>query len=261
MVNWYLGTRGFSYKDWSGVFYPARMASRDYLAHYSQIFSAVELDSTFYGIPRPEQVQRWAAVTPEDFKFTAKTPQEITHERRLTGAMGLMRNFLDTMRLLDDKLAVVLIRFPPDFTASEFSTLAGFLESLPTDVQYAVEFRLRSWYTVEMAELLKSHSVCWAATDYVNLPKQIHITTDFLYIRWISQHGRFARHDRVELDMAPQLQWWWEQIQMHRDSVKTIYGFFNNDYAGYSPSTCNKFKEIVGLPVQQATASEQGQLF
>jgi uncharacterized protein YecE (DUF72 family) len=172
-----------------------------------------------------------------------------------------MRNFLDTMRLLGEKLAVILLQFPPDFSRAESSALARFLNELPTDVRFAVEFRHRSWYTTDTVPILKQYNVGWAATDYADLPKQIHITSDVLYIRWIGWHGRFESLDRVRLDVEPQLKWWWEQIQAQMSSVSTIHGFFNNDYAGHSPATCNLFKTIAGLPVQQPRLPEQGTLF
>ena len=116
MLNWHLGTIGFSYKDWNAVFYPVGLQPRDYLAHYSQIFNAVELDSTFYGTPKPEYVERWARVTPPEFTFCVKAPKEITHEMRLVGVEGLLDSFLATMRLLGQKLGVILFQLPPDFT-------------------------------------------------------------------------------------------------------------------------------------------------
>ncbi len=261
MVDWYLGTIGFSYKDWDGAFYPVGMPQRSYLAYYSQIFNAVELDSTFYGTPPAERVRQWALTVPEGFKFCVKTPREITHDLRLLEAQPAMETFLKTMRLLGHKLGAILIQLPPSFTAAEFDTVAVFLTNLPTDLQFAIEFRHTSWYISETAELLKSHGMGWVSLDYVDLPKQIGLTTDFLYLRWLGEHGRFEHKDREQIDVTPELTGWWEYIQPHLSHIQTIYGFFNNDYAGHSPSTCNRFKAIVGLPVVQPQLPQQGRLF
>lgn len=258
-TDWYLGTMGFSYSDWSGNFYPEGLASRQYLAHYSRIFNAVEIDSTFYGPPRPEQVQRWADMTPEEFKFCPKTPRAITHEGRLLVSEE-MDTFLETMRLLGDKLGVVLIQFPPGFATDQSPVLVKFLARLPADLRYAVEFRHRSWYVPDTAAMLAEAQVCWASTAYADLPQVLQPTTDFLYIRWIGQHGRFKRHERQELNPGPNLQNWWERIQAYLDRVNTVYGFFNNDYAGHAPTTCNQFKDLVGLPVTPAQFPQQGRL-
>ncbi|MBI3941375.1 MAG: DUF72 domain-containing protein [Chloroflexi bacterium] len=261
MTTWYLGTMGFSYKDWEGVFYPPQTSSRDYLAHYSRIFNAVELDSTFYGTPPTSTVERWAAVTPQDFKFAAKVPQKITHELQLSHAWEEMQAFLATMRLLGDKLGPILIQLPPSFDVSRLATLADFLGTLPGDIRYAVEFRDRSWYIPEVGEVLSSHRIAWASTDYGDLPRHIEPVTNFLYIRWIGQHGRFAHHDREGLDLTPQLKWWQDRLRPYAGKVEAIYGFFNNDYAGHSPATCNTFKRIIGLPVEEYIPPRQGTLF
>lgn len=261
MTNWYLGTMGFSYSDWVGTFYPVGTASRDYLGLYSRTFNAVELDSTFYAIPRSDQVRRWGATTPAEFRFTAKVPQQITHEMRLAGAMDMMKTFVDTMALLEDKLAILLLQFPPDFTADEMQALETFLRALPAGVPYSVEFRHRSWYTTTTQELLKAHSVCWASTDYLNLPKSIDLTTEFLYMRWIGRHGQFQHHDREVQDMTKSLEAWYERLQPVLSKVKTVYGFFNNDYAGHSPATCNRFKAMIGVPPLEVPAGMQGTLF
>jgi uncharacterized protein YecE (DUF72 family) len=261
MVNWYLGTMGFSYKDWSGPFYPTYIESRDYLEYYSRIFNAVEIDSTFYGIPRREVVKRWADITPEGFKICAKLPKSITHDAKLFGAADELENFLDTIRLLEDRLAVLLIQMPPSFTAHEVPALTGFLESLPDDLRFTLEVRHPSWYTGETASLLASHNVAWAATEYEDLPKQIYKTTDWLYVRFIGRHGRFKSHESEKLDVSDQLEWWREHLLDELDGVREVYGFFNNDYAGFGAGTCNRFKAMMGLPVTPFTPPQQQKLF
>lgn len=261
MIDWRLGTMGFSYKDWNGVFYPDGMSSRDRLAYYSRIFEAVELDSTFYGTPREEYVERWAAVTPPNFTFCAKTPREITHERRLEDSGERMGKFLSTMRLLGDKLGVILIQLPPDMTFGHIHKLAVFLRELPDNLRFAVEFRHPSWHATATGQLLENHNVCWASTDYKFLPQRVFVTTDFVYIRWIGRHGQYELKDHERVDLTPRLQEWWEDIQNRSESIQALYGFFNNDYAGHAPATCNRFKEIAGLPTKQLRPPQQGRLF
>jgi uncharacterized protein YecE (DUF72 family) len=113
----YLGTQGWSYKDWVGSFYPAGTAARDFLACYAQQFGAVELDTTFYGTPTPSRVRTWFDVTPDDFLFTAKVPRSITHDRHLVDCREDFEEFVAIMRLLGHKLGPILIQLPPDFTA------------------------------------------------------------------------------------------------------------------------------------------------
>lgn len=251
---------GFGFKEWNGVFYPDGISPRDYLIHYSRIFDAVELDSTFYGSPRAEYVERWAAVTPEEFRFCVKTPREITHELRLVDAVESMRSFVETMALLGDKLGVILIQLPPDFTFSHIHNLAVFLRQLPSGFRYAVEFRDRSWQNLATSQLLMVHNVCWASADYIHMPKTIEVTADFIYIRWIGRHGRFETKDRELIDPTPALEHWLQEIQSHLDGVFDVFGFFNNDYSGHSPTTCNRFKSLLGLPIKDTQPPQQGRL-
>ncbi len=260
MLSWHLGTMGFSYKDWNAVFYPDGLAQRDYLAHYSRVFDAVELDSTFYGTPRTEYVERWAEVTPPEFTFCVKTPRDVTHERRLENAQEPMAEFLDTMSLLGDKLGAVLIQLPPDLTFTYIHKLAVFLRQLPDRYRYAVEFRHPSWHTTATGQLLQNHKVCWVSTDYVHLPQRVYVTTDFIYVRWIGRHGQYALKDRERTDPTQRLQAWYEDIHTRRDQFSTVFGFFNNDFAGHAPATCNRFKTIVGLPTQRRQPPQQGRL-
>lgn len=255
---------GFSYNGWQGVFYPRDVAPRAYLAHYAQVFNAVEIDSTFYGTPRPSTVHRWAAITPADFRFCPKVPKEITHELRLSvaaGAADALATFVDVVSLLDNRLGPVLIQLPPSFTATDRPALADFLGQLPPGIRFAVEFRDSSWHTEDTAALLGRHQVAWVALDYLSLPKHIWATADFLYLRWIGTHGRFPSQDREHIDVTPQLHWWWEQLLPHLDGLDAVYGFFNDDYAGHSPATCNRFKAIAGLPVTKPSLPQQGTLF
>jgi uncharacterized protein YecE (DUF72 family) len=261
MANWYLGTMGFSFKDWSGPFYPESLESRNYLEYYSQYFNAVEIDSTFYGAPRKEYVHRWVAVTPDDFIICAKTPRSITHEAGLVGVQQEMDAFLETMRLFGKKLGVILIQFPPSFAINKEPELAAFIKNLPQDMRFAVEVRHKSWYTERTGELLARHDVAWTTSIYEDLPEQIYIHNGTLYIRFIGRHGVYPTNDREYVDPTESLKWWAGQIQSRMDEIEDVYGFFNNDYAGFSPATCNRFKEIVGLPVVPIDPPKQGRLF
>src|SRR4051812_15811858 len=262
-LNWRLGTMGFSYSDWAGVFYPKDIKNGDWLSFYAKHFNAVELDTTFYAVPPVERVQRWRDETPEHFRFTVKTPHGISHEQRIDRAGPSMRTLLDVVRHFESKLAVVLLQFPPSFSAREMGRLRKFLETLPRDVRYAAEFRHPSWFaTHETGELLAEHRVAWAACEYGgDSHRSVVSTTDFLYIRWIGEHQRFNELDHEQIDVADRLKWWKDQIGQCMRTVKSVHGFFNNDFAGYAIGTCNRFKEMVGLPVISVEDPRQGELF
>lgn len=261
MVDWYLGTIGFTYPEWKSSFYPTGLPSNQSLGYYSKIFNAVEINTTFYGPQSPAQIQRWAASTPRDFRFCLKAPRRVTHDLRLQNTESEMRAFVEPSMGLEDKFGAVLIQLPPSFKEDERSSLESFLPELPKGPRYAIEFRHASWHIPRTADLLRQHAVCWVATDYEDLPVEIIPTTDFLYIRWIGKHNVIPHPGHEVIDRTERLQAWIERIQPVLDEVHTVYGFFDNDYAGHSPATCNRFKTMLGLPVVSSSAEEQGRLF
>lgn len=260
-TDWKLGTMGFGYKQWVGSFYPAGMSASRFLTHYSQQFDAVEIDSTFYGTPRPAQIAKWYQTVPAHFTYCLKTPRQITHDLRLLDGVEQMMHFLDVVSGLKEKLGSVLIQLGPDFTVEEQPRLVQFIEQLPSDFRFAVEFRHRSWVREETAVLLNTHNICWVAADYIHLPKTVTITADFLYLRFIGPHGQYATKDQELADKTADLRNWHDQIKPHLPQLETVYGFFNNDYSGHSPTTANRFRRIVGLPEREIRPLQQGRLF
>ncbi len=267
-IDWYIGTIGFGYDDWRGVFYPRGMKASSYLAHYSLIFNAVEIDSTFHAVPRAENMLRWTQTTPAEFIFCAKMPQEITHSSELAETGPAIQEFTRIIRSLDQKLAIILIQFPPSVRANHLAELEKFFALLPPDLRYAVEVRHQTWYTANsgetepaLASSLRQHGICWAATDYPRTPRRLIQTTDFLYIRWIGQHGTFVQHNSERIDRTQELESWQQLIETSTTGIHTVYGFFNNDYAGFAPGTANRFKDLMNLPVTQFQPPQQGKLF
>ncbi len=261
MTQWYLGTMGFSYKPWVGPFYPDGLNSRHYLAYYAERFNALEMDSTFYGTPRKSTVERWAGVTPPDFVICPKMPRAITHDARLLDAEAATAEFLAHMRRLDSHLGPILLQFPPDFTISEVSALIRYLPHLPQDLRFAFEFRHRSWEQPETAVLLEKHGHCLVSADYIHMARRIILTTDFLYLRFLGHHGRFPDKNRQILDRTDDMQLWLQHLRPKLDSVKAIYGFFNDDYAGFAPASCRRFKALAGLDPGEIRPMKQGRLF
>jgi uncharacterized protein YecE (DUF72 family) len=260
MVDWFLGTIGFTYPEWKGSFYPAGLPGSQSLNYYSRVFNAVEINTTFYGPQPPEQIARWVLATPGNFRFCLKAPRRVTHELRLRDADGEMRMLVDSASGLGEKLGAVLIQLPPSLNASEKPALEMFLKNLPEGPRYALEFRHASWYVPGTADLLRSYNVAWVATDYEDLPVEIFQTSDFLYIRWIGKHNVIPHTGREVIDRTARLSGWIERIKSCQPGIQTIFGFFDNDYAGHSPATCSRFKALAGL-APSASTEEQGRLF
>ena len=260
MADLRLGTMGFSYADWAGVFYPDRLKPGDYLAYYAKHFDTVELDTTFHATPPADRVRRWAGITPDHFRFCAKVPKMITHDG-LDRRLNEMGEFLDVMRELGPKLGVILIQLPPSCGIEQFANLERLLRALPGDVRFAVEFRSGSWGQARTLDLLRHHRCALVAAEYLTRPSRIHLTTDFLYVRWIGEHQRFAELNHEQLDVTPALEWWKGQLQAVSTQLHSIWGFFNNDYSGYSVATCRRFMAMLGLPLTDPEPAAQGRLF
>jgi uncharacterized protein YecE (DUF72 family) len=261
MIDWRIGTMGFSYADWVGAFYPSGTKPGEFLEHYARHFNAVELDTTFHAIPPAGRVRHWAGVTPTNFRFSVKTPRTVTHELPLSRAGDEMRRFLDVARELGEKLAVVLLQFPPSFSIATEAALRTFLDELPRDVRYAVEFRHPSWDTPKTAAMCSAHHICLVAADYVHEPLPIRLTSDFLYLRFVGEHHRFKQQDREQIDPTQRLNWWIQQIDMHRSQVGSIWAMFNNDFAGYSVATARRIRELLKLPAPTPETPLFGTLF
>lgn len=261
MTTFHLGTMGYGYKDWLGTFYPAHARPDNYLTHYARVFNAVEMDTTFYGTPRPEVVQRWREQTPDGFIFCPKTPRTITHDNRLENGIARMEEFTSVVALLGDKLGPILIQFPPEFDASHAGEVNTFLGTLPDTARYAVEFRHRTWDTPDTARMLHTHNIYWVSSEYVILEPRLHRTTDFLYLRFLGRHGAFERKTHIQTDVTPLLHKWHTWLTPELPKTTALYAFFNNDFSGHSPTTCNQFKTMLGLPTFEPEIPKQQTLF
>jgi len=259
MVDWHLGTIGFTYTEWKGNFYPAGLPASQFLNFYARAMNAVEINTTFYGLQSPEQMMRWVAATPPDFRFCLKAPKRITHDMRLQNCEVELHAFLDSVSGLGDRLGAILFQLPPSLAAGERPTLELFLKSLPRGPRYVLEMRHPSWYDAYTGDLLSEHGVCWAATDYEDLPQVVFPTTDFLYIRWIAKHNVIPHPGYEVIDRTERLRGWLERIDSNLDGIQSIFGFFDNDYAGHAPATCSRLKILAGLNVPPS--AEQGRLF
>jgi uncharacterized protein YecE (DUF72 family) len=244
--NILLGTSGWSYKEWEGLFY--ERGEKRKLRAYSNVFETAEIDSTFYRNPSKGTVMGWQRYSPSDFVFTAKLPKLITHEKKL-GLKGNVKSdletFLELMRPLQlgGKLASLLIQLPPKYDFN-LNNLEEFFEMLDQTFNYAVEFRHFSWIRKETFELLKKYNVAYVIVDEPLLPPEIHLTSDFAYFRW---HGRGEKpwfdykYSNAELDK------WVPKVNETAEKVKKVVGYFNNHFHGYAPENCQYLIQKLGL--------------
>jgi uncharacterized protein YecE (DUF72 family) len=242
-----LGTQGFAYRDWVGVFYPEGTGASRYLDLYSSVYDTVELDTTFYGAPRPETIRSWHDSTPENFCFTAKMPKIITHDLRLVNAERDLVEFLTAMEEFKEKLGPIVIQMPPSFSSLERASLEKFAAILPEEFRYTVELRHRSWLTPETEDLLREHRLAWTLIDLHGMPKAINLTTDFTYVRWLGNRSDVSRLNKIVVDRSDDLAQWAVELDRIAERVRRIYGYMNNHYAGHSPASLNALRSAMGM--------------
>ena len=149
-----VGTSGFSYKEWKGTFYPAKSKDEGMLAYYAERLETVEINNTFYRMPKPELLQKWAADTPEHFAFVLKAPQKITHIKKLEDCASEVEYFLKSAESLGHKRGPILFQLPP-WMKKDLGKLDRFLALLPEGTRAAFEFRHATWFDDETYALLK----------------------------------------------------------------------------------------------------------
>ncbi|HEX6573411.1 MAG TPA: DUF72 domain-containing protein [Gemmatimonadaceae bacterium] len=264
----HLGTQGWNYDAWVGPFFPVNTRPADFLNVYSRAFSSVEVDSTFYGVPAPTTFQSWYDKTPDDFVFTLKLPQEVTHEQRLRDSLGISEQFYEAARELRQKLGPILVQLGPDFEPSELPALVDFVGRIPSDLRFAIEFRHRGWITEGVVALLRDRNVALTLVDGRWVPRRIMLalarrpTADFAYIRWMGPNRNLVDFSRVQVDRSREIDAWVEAITEMPSSVTDVFGFVANHFSGHSPATARELQYRLGQrPVDPATLGEQLSLF
>jgi len=257
----FLGTSAWSNRDWEGIVYPPGTPSRDYLSHYASRFRAVETDSTWYHTPSRNTTRRWAALLPEGFRMAAKVPRVITHEKLLVDCERELEEFLAAMEPLRDRIGPLLFQFPYFGRASGIDSsvfmkrFAGLSASLTKPFRFAVEVRNKGWIDAALLDLLARREVALTLIDHPWMPpiertmESIDpVITDFVYIRWLGdRHGieKVTRTwDRLVVDRQRETRAWAGAIRNLLERDVTVYGFFNNHYAGHAPGSIALFESI-----------------
>ena len=247
MQNLHLGTIGWSYDFWEGNFYPAKTASKDYLAYYATQFNTVEVDSTFYRIPQMQTVTNWKRQVPEGFLFSLKFPQLITHVKMLKGIQRETQLFLDTVSLLGEKLGALLLQFPPTFGVDHLTDLKDFLQKLPKIHRYVVEVRNRGWLKPEFYEVLRDNQAALAWADIPLMAGVAELTADFVYVRWEGDRARVnGMLGKREVDRAADLRGEAEKIKLYVNGDMRVFGYFAKYYSGYPPMDIADMQNLLG---------------
>ena len=257
MTNIQLGTSSWNFSDWKGVFYPSSIPNAKMLSYYAGQFSTVEVNTSFYALPKPATLVNWVESVPDGFTFALKAPRSISHEKRLVDCRAEMLAYLDALRSLGLAAAPGLLQLPPSLSrqhdgrilADFIDWLAGILDGL----QMSVEVRSPDLMTSAFANFLAEHGLSLVLVDREGTPDIYPIWREviakgtapaFCLIRWIGddKNGPKGNQERS----APReeaLTQWGQRIGELWDAGIDVYGYMHNPYEGHSPSSVRRLVE------------------
>lgn len=234
-----IGTSGWHYPHWRGVFYPATISPSEYLRYYSRYFDSVEINNSFYRLPAPSTLMLWKETVPRDFLFAVKAGRYITHRKKLKDPAQTTARFLRTIRALGETLGPVLFQLPPRWRADP-ERLDAFLAALPKDLRYAFELRDPSWFVPEVEEVLRRHGAAFCIYEFDWRLSPLTVAADFVYVRLHGPGGAYrGRYGRRGL--RP----WAERIRRWRAEGLAVYIYFDNDQAGYAVQDAQTLREMI----------------
>lgn len=253
-----IGTSGFGYSDWQAKqnttkipFYPSVLTEQQRLAWYSEVFSTVEINTSFYHFPRLQIVEKWAKQVPKGFEFAYKIPKRITHENKLIDFHSDLIRFLEIMRAgLREKIGPALLQLPPKFSDQNRKALEVFLKHWPEDLKLAVEFREMTWikHLDQTLNLLSKYNAAYCIVDEPLIPPIIPITADFVYIRF---HGHGLKLWYRYYYTHKELVKWKERIEQLKERSNEIYTYFNNHPAGHAPANARQLAILLKQPLKK----------
>jgi uncharacterized protein YecE (DUF72 family) len=224
----HIGTSGWHYDHWYGSFYPEQVKKDHMLDYYQQIFQTVEINNTFYHLPKAKTFFTWKQKVGKDFCFAVKASRYITHMKKLKDAEEPLYNFLNRIGALGKTRGPVLFQLPPHWRKNA-ARLKEFLEAVPKDIRSTFEFRDKSWFDLEVYNVLRKYNAAFCMYELGGILSPQEVTADFIYIRL---HGPGAKYQgRYSTRM---LQVWSEAINSWSVQAKDVYCYFDNDQAGYA---------------------------
>jgi uncharacterized protein YecE (DUF72 family) len=233
MMNFLVGTSGYSYPKWKGSFYPEKLPQKEMLSYYAQRFSVVESNNTFYRMPSVDAVESWTQQVPESFQFVLKAPQTITHRKRLKSAQIELDNLISISSVLQQRRGPLLFQLPPNFK-KDLPRLESFLGLISNGVRVAFEFRHESWFDDEVFDCLQANSCALCNADADDLPSADLVST----AGW--GYVRLRREEYTDESLGA----WIKRLKSQ--AWKEAYVFFKHEDTGTGPKLAARFLELAG---------------
>lgn len=226
--NLHIGTSGWMYSHWAGIVYPENLPKRLWFEKYSETLDTVEINSTFYRLPKEQTFLNWAKKAKPGFIFALKMWRVITHLKRLQEPERYLPVFIERAKLLKEKLGPILIQLPPGIRIN-VKKLSEFLSHLPRDIKFAIEFRNTTWFIPEVEELLKEKNIGFCIFHHPKLDCPKWVTSDFVYLRYHGYNSLY-RGDYPDSFLKKEA----EFVVRELSSGLSVFAYFNNDFQGFA---------------------------
>jgi uncharacterized protein YecE (DUF72 family) len=236
----HIGCSGWQYRHWRGLFYPEKLPQRRWFEHYAATFRTVELNTSFYHLPKPETFDKWRDQAPRGFRYAVKASRFITHMKKLKECDEPLDTFLTRARRLGETLGPILYQLPPRWTFDRERLLA-FLALLPRDLVHVFEFREPSWMEEEVLGLLDAHGIAYCAHDMTGMKAPRRATGPAAYVRFHGGAGKYW--GRYEDDV---LLGWSDWAASEARSGRDVWAYFNNDIGGAAIEDALTLRSMVG---------------
>lgn len=232
----FIGTSGYQYDHWAGIFYPEDLPRKQWFEFYTQHFDTVEINNTFYGLPQAAVFDDWRRRAPDGFCFVLKFSRYGSHLKKLKDPHTTVAAFMERAERLGPLLGPILVQLPPHWAADP-DRLDAFLHASAKGQRWAFEFRDPSWLSQPVYDVLRAHNAALCIHDLI-VPHPYVITADWVYLRF---HGAGATGNYSPEALAAAAQ----RIKQHTADGLDVYAFFNNDVEGYAAANAADLKQLV----------------
>jgi len=234
-----IGTSGWFYEHWWGRFYPEGLKKQDFLKYYTKYFNTVELNSSFYHLPKETTVEGWHKKVPKDFIYAPKASRVITHYQKLADSKESLNLFLSRVKILKEKLGPVLYQLPP-YLKKDTKLLKNFIKLLPKKLRHTIEFRNTTWLQKDVFKILKDNNIAFCIISLPKFPIVLETTADFTYLRLHGEEGKYSSSYTNR-----QLKGWSKNIKNFLKQKLDIYVYFNNDANAYAVNNALQLKKLI----------------
>lgn len=240
----YIGTSGWSYDHWTGLFYPEDLKKSQWLPYYSKHFDTVELNMSFYRYPFQNMLKGWKNKLPENFKMTFKAHRQITHHKKFQEVKENLDRFYNMVGEMGDRAGCILFQSPPSFkkTTENEEVLRNFLDQTDSSFHNVIEFRHASWWNEETLNVLKKYNVAFCTVSGIKMPPDVMISADFAYFRFHGPDKVYASEYSEE-----KLHQWADSINdlLSGGQINDVFCYFNNDFYGFAVKNAKMLQSLL----------------